>query len=430
MTVLRKIFGITLLYLLRKDDVKHRENLNNIMTYTIIQGDGLESSWITKELGETVLNKEKTYSARKILLIANKGLNNSGIPAVIMSIVRSLHSKFTFDIVVFTNKKGYNEKEFLSYGGKIIRIPFYKSEQSFARKLRYLKKRSAMYKSVKKVICENGPYIAVHCHNFTDSAYCLQAAYECNIPVRIAHFHALAHKNPLILRNTEKRKLQMIQRLATKKIACSESVYSSYFGENEQPLIVINPYNAKFNPNQYSDPKPNDLTITQVGSFSPIKNQLFSLKVLEEIKKVIPNVKLNLVGFEVKGQNYKSQLEQTIKDKDIVQNVEFYPADADTPLLYSKSHLALVPSTEEGFGIVAIEAQAMGVHVFASDALPEITNAGGCTYLPLSLGSKEWAARILQWFSTYDPNAQHYDCSAFSEKEISKQYERIYEGLI
>ena len=365
---------------------------------------------------------------KKILLISYKGLGNGGIQAVIMSIVRCLHSKYTFDIVVFSNKKSYYTDEFLSYGGKIIRIPMYLGRNYIKRKLAYLTKKHTIYEGVKKAIVENGPYIAIHCNNYTDSAYCLSAAAECGVPVRIAHFHAVAQKNPKVLQYVEKKKLKVIKQLATKRIACSDSVYASFFGTKESPQVVFNPYSSKFDSVQYSNVRPRELTITQVGRFCANKNQLFSVRILYELKKELPDVKLNLVGVDVNG--YQSELEQETEKLGLGNNVIFFSGDADTPELYSKSHLALVPSTEEGFGIVAIEAQAMGVHVFASDALPEITNAGGCTYLPLSLGSKEWAARILQWFSTYDPNAQHYDCSAFSEKEISKQYEKIYEGLI
>ena len=43
-------------------------------------------------------------------------LDIGGVQDVVMSMVRELHSKIDFDIVVSSAKKGYYDEEFLSYG--------------------------------------------------------------------------------------------------------------------------------------------------------------------------------------------------------------------------------------------------------------------------------------------------------------------------
>ena len=57
---------------------------------------------------------------KKVLIVSPTILNKSGVPSVIMSIVRLLHKAYVFDIVVSRDDSGYYDEEFCSYGGKII----------------------------------------------------------------------------------------------------------------------------------------------------------------------------------------------------------------------------------------------------------------------------------------------------------------------
>lgn len=59
---------------------------------------------------------------KKILFVNSQCLQRGGIQSVVMSIVRGLSKEFTFDILVFSDEKGWYDEEFLSYGGKIIRL--------------------------------------------------------------------------------------------------------------------------------------------------------------------------------------------------------------------------------------------------------------------------------------------------------------------
>lgn len=365
---------------------------------------------------------------RKILLISCKGLGKGGVQAVLMGIVRNLSSKYIFDIILFTSQEGYYEEEFKSFGGRIFRILGYEGKNHFFRKADYFLRKYRIYRKVKRCIQENGPYCAIHCNNYLESSYCLRASYECKVPVRISHIHGIIPPSPSILTTIENKERSDIKKYANFRIACSDIAYISAFGNESEPRVVVNAYDDKrFNRASYFCQKTKYLSITQIGYFCTNKNQLFSINVVYHIKKAYPEVRLNLVGFDVDG--HKLELERTIEELGLQDNVHFYPSDTDTPELLSKSHIALVPSHSEGFGIVAVEAQAMGAYVFASDALPKTTDAGGCTYLPLDLGAQVWADYIVQWYDKNKDIPQDYDCSAFEEPIIMEQYKRIYEGL-
>lgn len=361
------------------------------------------------------------------MLISCKGLGKGGVQAVLMSIVRKLSHLYTFEIILLTDAKGFYEEEFLSYGGNIYRIPVYDAKNFFFQKLNFILMPFLLYKGTKDIIKNNGPYCAIHCNNYYESAYCLKAAYCENIPVRICHIHAcMSHPNKLfeIIR---KQNLKQINKFSTNKIACSDRAYASVFGSKETPNVFVNSYDdQKFSKENITKEITDTLTITQIGSFSPNKNQLFSIRVLSHLKKHLPDVKLNLVGFDVDG--YIQHLEKEVDILDLKQNVSFWPSDTDTPKLLSKSTISIIPSKAEGFGIVAIESQAMGVPVFASDVLPNASNAGGCTYLSLELGPEEWANKILVWYQDNKHKTFNFDCKKFKEDSIIQKYKELYEG--
>lgn len=364
---------------------------------------------------------------KKILLISCKGLGKGGVQAVLMSIVRKLSHLYIFDIVLLTNAKGYYEEEFLSYGGNIYRIPVYDQKKSFLQKFRFFFMPFLIYKGTRDIIKNNGPYCAIHCNNYYESAYCLKAAHLENIPVRICHIHAcMNHPNKLV-EAIRKQNLRQIEKFSTNRIACSDRAYASVFGNKETPDVFVNSYNAqKFNRSNYIKENPENLIITQVGYFSPNKNQLFSIRVLSHLKNHLPDVRMNLVGFDVNG--YKAILDKEIDLLGLNEHVTFWPSDADIPKLLSKSTLSMIPSKAEGFCIVAVESQAMGVPVFASDALPNASNAGGCMYLPLELGPEVWANKILEWYQENKNNAYNFDCTKFEEDSVIQKYKELYEG--
>ena len=98
------------------------------------------------------------------------------------------------------------------------------------------------------------------------------------------------------------------------------------------------------------------------------------------------------------------------------------------PALLRESTLLLLPSRSEGFGIVLIEAQAMGLSCYASDTVPKETDRGGVTFLPLSAGPEAWADAILR-DRRYEQK-KPCDCSPFSAAAFAEQFPVLYETPI
>ena len=366
-------------------------------------------------------------SKEKILLVSCGGLGNGGVQAVMMHTVQNLSGNYVFDALLFTDEKRYYDDEFLSYGGSIIRIPHYSGRYNLRKKADYYLRGVSLYRHIKRKIIQNGPYKAIHCNNQFESALCVKAAYECGIPVRVVHSHIITSVQNPLRAMLDSIYSKMIKKYATALVGCSQEACDSMYGARSASVVIPNPYDEmKFSPNRDNIGLPRELVLMQVGRFDENKNQLFSIRVLAEIRKRYPNVKLNLVGFNT--GNYWCGMEALAEQLDVKENVNILASHTDTARYLENAAAFIFPSYKEGFGIVLIEAQAMGVKCYVSDTVPKATNMGGCVYLSLEDGPKAWANKIIADYEANQGCHQFYDCSAFSSNQIIKIIDGLYSG--
>lgn len=362
---------------------------------------------------------------KRVLITFDKGLSHGGVQSVIMSIVRELSDKYIFDILVNVSQKQYFDDEFLKYGGKIIKIPFYEDKITFRKRADYYIRGLYLYKKTLQVIKENGPYDIIHCNNVYESGPILRAAKKCKIPTRIVHSHAIPCKEPFIRRILNRIYMNQIKNSASVFVGCSSNACDSLFGNNIKANVIYNAFDeTKFGFLDTGLHKENNIILTQVGRYDSNKNQSFSIKVAKSLIDRKVDCKLFLIGSD---QGYEEKkLKEEVKQLGIENNVMFLNTDANIQSFLSKSDAFIFPSITEGFGTALIEAQAVGVKCFVSDSVPNETNCGGCIYLPLNDGPKKWAEVILDDYSENKGIHKIYDCSRFRNDEIKKQYEKLY----
>lgn len=366
---------------------------------------------------------------KRILMVSYRGLGNGGIQAVIMSIVRSLSKEYVFDALVFTNEKGKYDDEFRSYGGQIYRIPWYEGSSLFRKKLDKYIRGPRIYRGAMRILRECGPYHAVHCHNYYEAAPILSAAAALHVPIRIAHIHSVIqmHKENRIMQALYHYQAKRIEQYATAKMGCAEEACSSFFENPSNSQVVYNAYDERrFDPEKYEKRTEKEFNLLQIGRIGENKNQLFSLKVVACMKKKRPDVTLRIVGFST--DSYEETLEKYVQDKELSDNVYFLPHDADTPLLLSQSAAMLFPSLYEGFGIVLLEAQAMGTRCYVSDRLPRLADCGGLTFLSLDDGPEVWAETILADYEKTNGCYTSYNVDRFKTDAVAAEYRALYKN--
>lgn len=358
---------------------------------------------------------------KRILLVSSSGLGKGGTQMVIMSIVRNLSKYYIFDIVVFEKKAGYFDLEFEKYGGKIIRYPLTGSNK-VTKKIDYYSRVFFLYSFAKKVI-KSEKYSVVHCHNNFEAGPFLQAAQTMGVPIRIVHTHVITGKCRFIYSLIRKKYKSQLDRYSTKKLGCSRTACETLFGEKGWEVIP-NPIRNDFYKEDIVNDALNGIEILQVGNLSTLKNQCFTIEIVKELKKRIVPVFCRFVGADRDG--YVNKMDDMIARSELKDNVQLLPFDSDIPKLLEKSNAFLLPSRSEGFGIVLVEAQAMGVKCFASSAVPEDANCGGVQYLKLEDGPVKWADVIETLYNNGDLKRKQYDTAAFKEENVISVYKEIY----
>lgn len=376
---------------------------------------------LKRELYDSMKNKFNP----KILIVSCNGMGTGGTQRVIMQIVRGLSKEYQFDLLEFTMDKGHYEKEFIQYGGGIFRIPFYSGKSSMIKRIDYYLRGIYILRRVRNILKQNGPYVAIHCNNYLESAFCLFAAKIQKIPVRICHAHGYFGEM-----NTRARKIylkicrKIILKNANKIVGCSQNAINMLFGADIGTVIPNAVDTRNFSVDKYSKTKLNNLKMIQVGQYCENKNQLFSIEVLYRLVKKEPSATLTLVGFG----SYKANIDNKVIEYGLSSNVNFVDGNSDIAEALSRNNVFLFPSKKEGLGIAPIEAQNMRLMCFVSDTVPKEIDIGMCRFLPLSLGPKVWSDEILQYFRTEKDVEFTIDGERYNPESIIQQYHNLYES--
>lgn len=138
--------------------------------------------------------------------------------------------------------------------------------------------------------------------------------------------------------------------------------------------------------------KDDEFLCGHAGTFSVPKNHTFLLNVFSEIYKCNKRAKLLLIGEGV----LKSAIEQKANELGVYERIIFRQNLPNVNEHLMAMDLFIFPSLFEGFGMVSLEAQATGLNVIQSNAVPQDTHLTECVAsLPLSESPSVWAGKAL-----------------------------------
>ncbi len=105
-----------------------------------------------------------------------------------------------------------------------------------------------------------------------------------------------------------------------------------------------------------------------IGRITPLKGHLDFIKAMAKVARVVPHLKIWIVGDAVSShEGYKDQLQLLVKRLGLWHVTQFLGTQRDIPAIFSHLDLlVLATTTHEAFGRVIVEAQASGVPVVAT----------------------------------------------------------------
>lgn len=286
---------------------------------------------------------------------------------------------------------------------------------------------------------ENYDVIHLNVYHAISFIYIFLAKYV-GIPTRIAHAHNTAlrqgffYKPKLLLHNAAKC---LFSGNATAFWACSEN--AARFTFSSLALLskgfTIIPAGIETALYRYNNDM-RDLirsrygwteafVIGNVGRLCDQKNQNFLIDVLHAALQKNVACKLLLIG---EGEA-RSMLEQKVDRLGVRDSVIFFGISTHVEQMMCAMDVFVFPSLFEGLGLVAIEAQAMGLPVICSENIPpEAYITPSIFTLPLDAGADAWANSILDCKITSNDREKNRDYLIKAGFDLSNTVRMVVAG--
>jgi len=353
--------------------------------------------------------------------------DDGGITAVVRDYYKYIDKeKIHFDIACITENEGNDIAVLKEMGTEIFHLPM----KSLGIK---------EYTQHLKRILKHKKYDAIHVHESMTSYIALKVAKEQGVKCRIAHAHTSA---PYTSIRGEIRRLSGIilnYHYASNVIGCGKLAGDRVFGKfnmkRKKAVVLPNAINVEkysFNSDVRSLIR-DDMGIKDkfvvgfIGRLSSEKNPLFSLKIMNEIRKKNKNAVLLMAGDGAE----EGSIRQYIKENQLQENVRLLGKRKDAERLYQAFDVLILPSIHEGFPLVAVEALASGLPVIlSSNITPEFSFSKIVKYLKID-NACDWADYINKIAKGYvrTKHLNELDAEVFDIKNVVKKLEKIYLGL-
>ena len=181
-------------------------------------------------------------------------------------------------------------------------------------------------------------------------------------------------------------------------------------------------------------------TVAIVGRLTPLKGHTFFLRAMAKVARAMPNIRIWIIGdAPLTKQSYKSELQVLAHRLGIQDHVEFLGNRQDVAQLLAQADVFVLSTvTQEAFGRVILEAQAVGVPVVATSVggVVDIINDGQTGLLVLPKDPDGMARAVLRVLNDKKFAAQLVKAAKqklqeqFTLEHMASQTLKVYEELL
>ncbi len=323
-------------------------------------------------------------------------LDRGGAETMIINYYRSIdRGQIQFDFVTHFDEEGAYEAEILRLGGRIFRLP------------RFVGYNIVAYQRAwQRLLREHTEWRTIHIHIFTIAGVILPVAKRCGVTRRIVHCHIAHQKFSALYYFVNGVLKTLANKYATHRLACGDEAGRYYFGKRDFTVMnnAIDARKFVFN-SDTREAKRKELNIEDkfvighIGRFNEQKNHPFIVDIFREVHAQNSNARLLLIGD---GEPIMSQMKQRVAEAGLSDSVIFTGSRPDVAELMQAMDVFLFPSLWEGLGIVAIEAQAAGLHTLVSDGVPDEAMITELAHkISLQQSAEYWAQEVLKYNNNY-----------------------------
>lgn len=353
---------------------------------------------------------------------------NNGRMHVIMNVYRKIdRSRFQFDFLATDMEEKSFADEIHELGGKIYTIPKAQKNNFFQ-----------LLKALRNVLKSNA-YPIVHYHATSQWVAVLFGLKRYNVEQLIIHSHATVYSDSFI-KSIRNFVLSLPMFLSgTKFIAATYEAGQNIFLNKKFEVIPNSIDTERFNYNETARNTirnqlglaETDILLGNVGRYSKQKNQLFLINIFYNILKQPhrSNWFLLLVG----QGSLKRKLIERATNLGIIDRIIFLTTQANIEHYYFAMDIFCFPSTYEGFGMVALEAQATGLPVVLSDVIPDAVKLRNSFELSLKSSDIDWSNLIISVSEIKHINRQEgvslIKVAHMDSNSMVHQWENLYSAM-
>ena len=368
----------------------------------------------------------------KRILVFGMTENPGGVESFIMNYYRHTdRTKLQFDFLCNTYDRVAFEDELASLGGRTFHIcPRRKNRRRFYRELNGVFEKHR----------QEWAGIWVNVNSLANIDY-LKAAKKYGIPRRIIHSHNAQNMDSRLRGLLHAWNKRIVSRYATDFWACSETAAKWFYNDRlmEKAVIIRNAIDGKafvFDARKREEirraigAESGTFVVGHTGRLHYQKNQSFLLDVMAEYDRLDPQWLLVLVG---QGEDEK-KLREKSRQAGISSKVVFAGVQTDIQAWLSGFDLFAFPSLFEGLGIAALEAQANGLPVIASEGVipEEVKLTDTFVFRSLDQSPRQWAEGIAAMKKTAVRKETGEELKEIREKgyDISSEVKKLEDRLL
>ena len=355
---------------------------------------------------------------KKKVLIVIQLVRRGGVELVAINFAKQLDkNKFDITFLLVNSKDAAQDEQLLCSlkkdGFKFIEMPT--NVTGYLGKYRYLAE-----------LMNENKYDIVHSHVMLFSGIICVAAKKNNVKIRAAHSHTIQwNHNENFKYKVYKFVMQrLLSKYSTHKFACSKKAGEFLYGKStyeKSGIFIANGVDTEkyiYSPetgieirNEFGISK-NDILIGHIGTIYSVKNQVFLVEIIAEMKKINKNIKCIMVGEELE----RDIVAEKAKSLDVTENVIFAGQRNDVNKILQAMDIMIFPSLFEALPVSLIEAQASKLPCLISDAVTtEVKFNDNVDFMGLDCSAEQWANRA---FDLLD-----IDRNSITTEELAEVYD-------
>lgn len=364
---------------------------------------------------------------KRVAVIMGK-MHSGGKKNLVMEYYRHIdRNRYQFDFICDDDSNAIPDEEIEALGGRVYRVaPYQKIWKHMA--------------DLNRIFKEN-KYEIMHAYDNLMNLFPLLIAKKHGVKVRISESISTGNKGEAQI--VVKYALKPFAEVATNYLMANSTESAVFqFGQKtwDSGKVAMfktvidaegNAFNAEVRKAKREQMgwKDDEMILGFIGRFVAQKNPIFLMEIMGEIHTMEPKAKLVVVGHGPMEDKIRAKAEEL----GLGDSFCFVGKTEDIKPLYNAFDAFLLPSLYEGMPVVGVEAQCTGLPTIMADTITTETTACSLAhYLPLGIGAKGWAEKVLEITRENMPKRRSYAQevieagfdSAFEAKRMADYYDK------